>query len=79
MAEKATSLTDDGTELELDRLEVAVDPLEAGCLHCAEQSIASRADCLASGHSRVVDGISRGPSLPDPARENAPVYKHESV
>ncbi|WP_366526784.1 hypothetical protein [Enhydrobacter sp.] len=32
-----------------------IDPPEAGNLHCAEQSIASRADCLVSGHSRVVD------------------------
>jgi hypothetical protein len=55
--EKATRLADDGAELELDRLEVRVDPSKAGGLHRPEQSIAWRA-CLASGHDGVF-GIAR--------------------
>ncbi|GAB1715759.1 MAG: hypothetical protein NTAFB05_08010 [Nitrobacter sp.] len=54
MFEEPTSLADDDTKLELDRLKVGIDPLAAGAFHCAEQPIALRIICVTFGHRGIV-------------------------
>jgi hypothetical protein len=47
-------LAEDDSKFELDRLKMGVDPLAAGCLQGAEQSIAPRMISLTFGHSDIV-------------------------
>ena len=55
MPKEAARVADEGAELELDRLKVRIDPLQACSLHRAEQPISSRINFSGSAHNNVVD------------------------
>jgi hypothetical protein len=52
--EEAARLADDVTKLELDRLQMRLDPLTIGRLHRAEQLVAMRIKVLTWGHDDTV-------------------------